>query len=456
MKKQIKNRLPGPLTIAFLILNILLLAILGSCQKEVGMQPRTSRTETDSTITVDTTGTGLPGAFQKTYGGPDNDYIGNVEQTSDSGYVIIGTTTSYGAGYGDVYVIKTNADGNIQWTKTYGKAADYPGTNFGEEEGYTIKQTSDGGYIMGGLGYVCDGYYENFVLIKTDAAGNAQWSKSYGYFGSGDNYDVLQTSDGGYILVGPASSSDGILCIRTDKNGVTVWCKQYSGAVDGAFIVKTDDGGYAITGTIPGILGNEDILLIKTDNVGNVLWSKTYGSLSPERSASLKQTTDGGFIIVASALVIKTDADGQLIWSKKYEEASSAWVSEIEPTTDGGYILSGKASLIKIDAAGDITWSKIYGGDKDEYGFSVHQVKDGGYIIGGSTSSFGAGNRDIYLIKTDSKGNCGCYETVLTPTATTAAIQVTSPSIFVTTGSFYCGCDFLVGTGGIETKICPK
>src|SRR6478672_3018399 len=122
MKKQIKNRLPGPLTITFLILNILLLTILGSCQKEIGSSNRTETDTTgtaDSTMTVDTTGTGLPGTFQKTYGGPNDEYIGNVQPTNDSGYVIIATTKSYGAGDGDIYVIKVNAQGSIQWTKTY-------------------------------------------------------------------------------------------------------------------------------------------------------------------------------------------------------------------------------------------------------------------------------------------------------------------------------------------------
>ena len=399
MKKQIKSRLLLPLKIAFWILNISLLILLESCKKEISTEPGTEQNGHST--------------FQKTYGGAADDYVGNVQQTSDSGYVIIGTTESYGAGYGDVYVIRTNAHGNIQWTKTYGAAGSFAGSNYGEEEGYSIRQTSDGGYIIGGLAYVCDGYTENFVLIKTDAAGNVQWNKSYGDFGSGYNYDVLPTNDGGYMLAGTAYRN-GILCIKTNKNGETLWCKEYdySGG-EGALIVNTTDGGYAIAGSsYSGYYGIGDMMLIKTNSNGNVLWSKTYGYGRP---LSLKQTTDGGFII-AGGPVIKTDASGNLSWSKTYEGTGA---KDIEQTTDKGFIIScitgNYAGLIKTDANGEVIWSRKYGGGQ-EYVSSVHQVKDGGYVIAGQTSAFGTGKIDLYLVKTDSNGISGCNEAALTIT----------------------------------------
>jgi len=466
MKKQTKSKLPEPLTITLLILNILLLAIVGSCKKEIGTKPDTSRIATDTTgtadttvttdtshIETDTTGTGLHGTFHKTYGGPNDEYIGNVEQTSDGGYVIIGTTRSYGAGDDDIYVIKVNAQGNIQWTKTYGHGDTDP------EEGFSIKQTKDGGYILGGAGY-----YEDYILMKTDAEGNLQWSKNYGYI-LGSVYDLQLSDDGGYIILGTYSSDHYALFIRTDESGNVLWCRQFN--FDGRVTIATTiDGGYALVGRLDGMVyGSSSAQLIKMDADGNLLWSKRYSGCSPR---SLKNTTDGGFLITGAAsgdvFVLKTDESGNQIWFKTYGGTGSEGASEIEETADGGYIFSGTAGnytgegyilLIKTNSSGELTWSKIFGRGKEQYSY-VRQAKDNGFIIASQTSAFGAGGSDIYLIKTDNNGNTGCYENSYDLRVNAPALLTTNPIVQVSTGSIVFHHDLKTGTGGIETTICPK
>ena len=446
MKKQIRIRLQVSEENSVYVIIMLLMTISFACQKEISTSIEPNTPATTQIM------------FQKTYGGPNDEYMGNVQQTNDSGYVIIGTTKSYGAGDEDIYVIKVNAQGTIQWTKTYG--------GLYMEEGYNIKQTKDGGYILSGVG---DGF-DVFILIKTDAGGNIQWSKNYGYFGVGYNYDVKLTDDGGYIIVGSASPY-ATLCIKTDGNGNILWCKNYSVGRDVSF-AKTTDGGYAIVGEAEIGYGGHCTQLIKIDASGNLLWSKGYGVGS--HPLSMKKTRDGGFIITGEAYnygtgnnsdvyVMKTDANGNRIWFKTYGGTNPEGAWEIEETADGGYIFSGSTGnygeghvlVIKTDSNGKLTWSKTYGGGKEPYSF-VHQTKDGGFIIASETSAFGAGSSDIYLIKTDNNGNVGCYENSFSLNVTAPAVLETNPHVEISTGSIFYNVDFRSGTGGVEKTICYK
>jgi hypothetical protein len=151
--------------------------------------------------------------FARTYGGTNADGALSVRQTSDGGYIVTGITYSFGAG-GDIFLIKTGANGNIQWAKTYGGG--------GSEEASSVRQTSDGGYIVAGRTYYF-GAGGDIFLIKTDANGNVQWAKTYGGTGLDWAFSVQQTSDGGYIVTGitysfGAGSSD-IFLVKTDANG---------------------------------------------------------------------------------------------------------------------------------------------------------------------------------------------------------------------------------------------
>jgi hypothetical protein len=222
--------------------------------------------------------------FAKTYGGTSYDWVSSVQQTSDGGYIVVGSTNSFGAGSSDAFLIKTDANGNVQWVKAFGGTA--------EDGASSVQQTSDGGYILAGYtNSFGAGDYDVF-LIKTDASGNVQWTKTYG----GGNYDdassVQQTSDGGYIVVGTTYSfgagySD-VFLVKTNVSGNLQWAKTYGGTdYDWASSVQQiSDGEYIVAGITASFgAGIDDILLVKTDASGNM------GSCSIVQDASPTETT---------------------------------------------------------------------------------------------------------------------------------------------------------------------
>ncbi|MFZ8835359.1 MAG: T9SS type A sorting domain-containing protein [Candidatus Caldipriscus sp.] len=358
--------------------------------------------------------------FAKIYGGTNSEGAYSVQQTSDGGYIVAGGTLSFGVDSSDIFLIKTDANGNVQWAKTYGGTAwDYA---------YSVQQTSDGGYIVAGRTRSFGAGLSDAFLVKTDANGNVIWAKTYG--GTGTDYarSIQQTSDGGYIVAGITWSFGAggldIFLIKTDANGNVIWSKTYGGTGwDEAYSVQqTSDGGYIVAGyTLSFGAGDYDIFLIKTDANGNVIWSKTYGGTGWDWAYSVQQTSDGGYIVAGYTLsfgagdydifLIKTDANGNIIWAKTYGGTGWDWAYSVQQTSDGGYIVAGFTRffgtgyddifLIKTDASGNIQWDKTYGGTSGDYASSVQQTSDGGYIVAGVTESFGG----AFLVKTDANGN---------------------------------------------------
>jgi hypothetical protein len=338
--------------------------------------------------------------FAKTYGGEDNDYAYSVQQTSDGGYIVAGTTYSlysFGAGLDDIFLIKTDANGNVQWAKTYGGIySDYA---------YSVQQTSDSGYIVAGWTESFGAGLDDIFLIKTDANGNVQWAKTYGGISVDRAYSVQQTSDGGYIVAVRTWSFVGIILIKTDANGDIQWAKTY-GYDQASSVQQTSDGGYIVAGvTYLFGAGYIDLFLIKTDANGNIQWAKTYGGTNNDWARSVQQTSDGGYIVAG--------------WTESF----GAGLDDI--------------FLIKTDANGNVQWAKTYGGTSYDYAHSVQQTSDGGYIVAGYTQSFGAGWYDIILIKTDANGNIGSCGIVrnASPTVTTPSPTVTTPSLSVSSVS---------------------
>jgi uncharacterized delta-60 repeat protein len=388
-------------------------------------------------------------SFAKTYGGTDWDGATSAQQTSDGGYIVAGSTSSFGAGWYDIFLIKTDANGNIIWAKTYG------GTS--PEGTHSVQQTSDGGYIVVGntWSFGAGGY--DFFFFKTDANGNIQWAKTYGGTDWEWSSSVQQTSDGGYIVAGQTRSFgagyEDIFLIKTDANGNIIWAKTYGGTdwEKATSVQQTSDGGYIVAGWTKSFgAGNWDIFLIKTNTSGNIIWAKTYGGTGDDYAYSVQQTSDGGYIVAGYTysfgaggydfFLVKTDANGNIQWAKTYGGTNLDSASSVQQTSDGGYIVAGwtnsfgagssDAFLIKTDANGNIIWAKTYGGTGWDEANSVQQTSDGGYIVAGWTSSFGAGSNDAFLIKTDANGNIGSCSIVrnVTPTVNTFSPTVTTPS----------------------------
>jgi len=304
--------------------------------------------------------------WTRTYGGRSHDLGQSVQQTSDGGYIIAGSTESFGAGYEDVYLVKTDSSGDTLWTRSYGGSY--------EDVGYSIRQTSDGGYIIAAYTQSFGAGSTDVYLLKTNSSGDTLWTRTYGGSDCDGSSSVEQTSDGGYIIAGYTESFSAggydVYLLKTDSSGDTLWTRTYGGSYDevGWAVQQTSDGGYITAGyTLSFGAGGYDVYLLKTDPSGDTLWTRTYGGRSHEWGRSVQQTSDAGYIIAGHTLSFGA----------------------------GSY----DVYLLKTDPSGDTLWTRTYGGSDSDGSLSVRQTSDGGYIIGGFTESFGAGDRDVYLIR---------------------------------------------------------
>ena len=266
----------------------------------------------------------------------------SVQQTSDGGFIIV---ASPGNGGSDVYLIKTDASGNEQWNKTFGGSSD--------DQGYSVQQTSDGGFIVAGTTASFGAGSHDVYLIKTDASGNEQWNKTFGGSSDDQGYSVQQTSDGGFIVAGYTRSFGAggmyVYLIKTDASGNEMWSKTYgsSGTEMGSSVQQTSDGGFIISGRTD-LVSHDDVYMVKTDSSGNEMWSKTYDDLKYTALSKSDQTSDGGFIITGFngyVGLVRTDASGNEMWSGTFgesvEHAQQAEGRSVQQTSDGGFIITG-------------------------------------------------------------------------------------------------------------------
>jgi hypothetical protein len=343
--------------------------------------------------------------FSKTFGERNDDWRSCVQQTTDGGYIVIGSTNVLTAGSWDAWLLKTDSNGNMMWKRTFG-GADY-------ELGRYVQQTTDGGFIL-----ICETTPGGVWLIKTDSNGTKMWDKT---FGNGVCYTVQQTTDSGYIITG---TKDGdVWLFKTDINGDMEWNRTFGGSSSdiGYFGQQTTDGGYIVIGSTYSFgVGESDVWLIKTDSNGNMMWNRTFGRHAWDEGYSGQQTSDGGYIITGMTgekgspwpyvLLLKTDSNGTKMWEKLLDwiDYDVGWC--VQQTTDGGYIITGYTEtwgllfreilLIKTDSFGNRIWTETIG--HDGIGYCVRQTTDGGYIITGIYDSYHP--KGIQLIKTSSAG----------------------------------------------------
>ncbi len=361
-------------------------------------------------------GIGVSTEWEKTYGGTAHDYGYSVEQTADGGYIVTGYTWSSDGDGWDVYLIKTDVRGNEEWSKTFGGSD--------TDVGYSVQQTIDNGHIIAGYTWSFGAGKRDVYLVKTDDRGNEEWSKTFGGNKTDVGYSVKETIDGGYIVSGYTLSFGAgwydVYLIKTDVSGNEVWTKTFGGSsLDvGESVQQTFDGGYIIAGWTGE--GLHDVYLLKTDASGNEEWVKTFGGSYAEKGHSVIKTSNSGYIIAgytysfglgeSDVYLIKTDSNGNKEWSKTFGGSDDDVGYSVEQTADGGYIITGYTHatgsgdsdvyLIKTDSLGNREWSKTFGGSDYDIGYSVQQTSDGAFIITGYTESFGAGGSDVYLIKT--------------------------------------------------------
>ncbi len=367
--------------------------------------------------------------FQRAYGGPRSDCGYSVAQTADGGYIITGSTRSFGAGSYDVWLIKTDASGDTLWTRTFGGADG--------DWGHSVAQTTDSGYVIAGYTTSFGAGEHDFYLVKTDANGDTIWTRTFGGTQLDYGYSVAQTADGGYVVTGYTMSfgagEQDVYLVKTDANGDTIWTRTFGGASRdcGYSVRQTADGGYAITGYTWSLGAGEcDVQLIKTNALGEAIWTRTFGGAYTDIGYSLAQTADGGYVIAGytasfgtsgyDVYLVKTDTSGVTMWTRTFGGADWDQSSSVAQTADEGYVIAGRTKsfgagsydvwLIKTDASGDTVWTRTFGGTRNDYGKSVLQTADGGYAITGGTESFGAGGEEVWLIKTDSAGTIAIAE----------------------------------------------
>jgi len=243
----------------------------------------------------------------------------SLQQTSDGGYILVGATQFIDSL--QIYVVKVDKEGNEEWSRLVG-SEDY------RHEPYYVQQTSDGGYIVAGSAYSMESGHSVY-LVKIDGRGNEEWSKT---LGQGVARAVQQTSDGGYIVAGYAGYNPDnfdIYVAKTDKGGDISWVRTFGGKYsEQAYSVQeTSDGGYIVAGyTWSFGVGDEDVYLIKIDINGNMEWSWTFGSEKIDSADLVKQTSDGGYVVVGiteerngtewDGYIIKTDKDGRMEWGE--------------------------------------------------------------------------------------------------------------------------------------------
>ncbi len=359
--------------------------------------------------------------FQRTYGGAFDDYGNSVQQNTDSGYVVAGLKST-GVSIGDFYLIRTDAAGNTLWSRTY--------NYWNYDAGYAVLQTTDGGFVFAGQVAGNGNWYSN--LVWTDAQGNKLGDRVYDDFRA---YSLQQTADGGYVIAGTNYYNYDVGLIRT--NGSVLWRKSFYGHPGrglGYSAQQTADSGYIETGFVE--TNRDDVYLVKTNTDGDTLWTRTFGGDSSDWGHSVRQTTDGGYVIAGwtksfgagsdDVYLIRTDTSGDTMWTKTYGGTHDDEGYSVQQTADSGFIIVGYTEsfgaggrdvyLIKTNTSGDTMWTRTFGGANDDEGYSVWQTTDGGYTIAGYTKSYGAGGADVWLIKTDADGHVAVAEPMTSPT----------------------------------------
>jgi hypothetical protein len=288
--------------------------------------------------------------------------------------------------------------------------------------GWSVRQTDDGGYIMVGQFYSVGGSRQDVYVVKTDSLGIMEWDQVYGDTLHDCGRDILQTMDGGYVITGSTTPhfawDSDLWLLKLDSLGDTVWTRIYStiGTDGGEAVVETADSGYVITG-MNGTGAAYSLWIFKTDRNGIMLWSKVYSLGSCSGGRSIHETSDGGFVIGGNVflvefdfLLLKTDSLGDTVWTRNYGGQSGEDAYDVIQTPEGGYVLVGPTGsfgagwepdvyVVRTDSLGDTLWTRTFGGTQSDYATSIDLTPDGGYIIAGSTESFGAGGNDVWLLR---------------------------------------------------------
>jgi hypothetical protein len=408
--------------------------------------------------------------WQKSLGGTSEDGSNAIQLTADGGFVIAGHSYSsdndvtVNQGASDYWIVKTDAIGSIQWQVSLGGSSN--------DVASAIQQTTDGGYIVAGFSRSNNGdvtghhgttAYNDYWVVKLDSAGSIEWEKSLGGTLNEFANSVQQTAEGDFIIAGYSVSNDGDVTnhhggttttdywiVKLSSSGTLLWQKSLGGtSADNAnAIQQTTDGGFIVAGSsssndndVSGNHGFADYWIVKLDSAGDIEWQKCLGGSGDDVASSIRQTSDGGFIVAGWSdsddndvsgnhgnydyWVAKLFADGNIDWQKSLGGATGDFANSIEQISDSGFVIAGYTSsnnsgdvsgyhggvffgdywIVKLDESGNFAWQKCLGGTNDEYAASAQQTIDGGLIVTGWTESsdgdvsFNYGSSDVWIVQ---------------------------------------------------------
>jgi hypothetical protein len=363
--------------------------------------------------------------FERVLGGPDLDRGVFVSPTKDGGYVAVGVTKSFSEGDEDVYLVKTDSNGQVLWSKTYGGPD--------QDNGWSVHETPDG-FVLSGFTKSFGAGDFDFYLIKTDSEGEVDWSRTYGGEGKDRCWALALTDDGGFLLVGETTSSgageEDCFLVKTDSLGAELWSQTYGGEKgDRCFsVAQADDGGYVLAGqTYSEGAGDRDVYILKTKVTGELEWSKTFGGVASDVGHYISRTSDGNFVMtgyttsLATAgddpYLIKIDAQGKSQWTRVLAMEGVNHTLTGEQATDGGFYLVGfseypekgmnAALLVRADRDGHLDWYKdvLPTNAGRSLGYTVRATIDGGCVFTGHTTIDSAGNLDLLLVKVEDENH---------------------------------------------------
>ncbi len=343
----------------------------------------------------------------------------SIIQSSDGGYAMTGYATTDTSSMWDILLVKVDSEGNLQWEKTYG----CPNDDFG----YSLIQSSDSCYVIAGWTNSLRGVGGQVYLIKTDAQGNLLWNKTYnGLVGN----SIVESSDHGYVVAGYTYLQETgytIYLVKTDSSGNVQWTKTIKennlNVFANCIIKSSKDDSYIVAGyTSNSTQKALNPYLAKIDGYGNITWSKRYTEAGHFLLNSVVESSSGdGYVLTGDSSLIKTDEFGKLLWNKSLGNATEIHGHSIVRSSDGGYLIAGYATapplgpvsiygvyMVKTDESGNILWTKTYGGWGYDFCYSVVKAFDGGYAAVGYTTSdpySKGGESYVYVVKTDASGN---------------------------------------------------
>jgi len=351
------------------------------------------------------------------YGGSSYDIGYSVCESHDFNYLVTGYTSSFGNAQ-DVYFLKLNTDGDSVWTRKWG--------GYAFDGAHHVIETADSGYLLIGYTESYGAGGKDLYLLKSDQTGNLQWYKTYGGSLQDCGYYIHDNNDGTFLLLGYRDGPSGwykgdIWILKIDSAGDTIWTKSYGGTNEewAMSMVPAENGNFIISGVSNSFgSGGKDSWILKIDSLGDTLWTKTFGGSAEDVGYDIVKTYDDNFIIggyingsgqwtPGDLWIFKISTNGDSLWSKIYAAEAEETAFEMYETQDSGLIIGGSRGcnngdmwLLRTDMSGDTLWTKNYGGVNEDQTIDLAMTSDGGYILTGYTSSFGNGYHDVYVVKT--------------------------------------------------------